>query len=143
MDPELLRDVPQDVLKELDAAYRLCLNGDLVSARARLLRTLTSAAQAATPFALLSAHQLLGHIAYAMDDMFEAYRHHRYVLHGSQVLNLTVGIASATHNLGLVAERKGNVQEARRQIAEALRLYEQIGRDSGANAARTNLARLS
>lgn len=142
MDPELLRGLPTHVLRDLCASYRLWKEGNPTDARAALERTLTPAARADTPVALLSAHQLLGHIAYEEGDLSKASQHHRYVLHGSRSLNLLVGVASAQHNLGLIAEREGRIAEARLQIGEALRLYLQIGCESGAAAARANLARL-
>lgn len=142
MDPELLRGLPEGVLNELCTGFALWNNGNHHEAAAKLERTLTPAARASTPVALLSVHHLLGNIAYEMGDLPKAYLHHYYVLRESRMLNLTLGVASATHSLGLIAEREGDVEEARRQVNEALRMYLQIGCESGAAAARANLARL-
>ncbi len=142
MDPELLQELPTELFEALNTGYELWCAGDPVAASMTLKRTLTPAASAAAPTALLGAHHLLGNIAYTMGDLGSASKHHRYVLHESRALNLTLGTASATHSLGLIAEREGHLEEARRQIAEALRLYEQIGCVSGAEAARANLKRL-
>lgn len=142
MDRELLRGLPAGVFHELCNGFDLWSGGDHMGAKAKLEGTLTPAASASTPVALLSVHQLLGNIAYEMGDLPKAYLHHYYVLRESRQLNLTLGVASATHSLGLIAEREGDLEEARRQIGEALRLYLQIGCAGGAEAARKNLDRL-
>jgi hypothetical protein len=142
MDPELLRGMPKELFEAICTGYERWCAGDPVAASATLKRTLTPAAGAATPTALLGAHHLLGNSAYTMGDLRSASQHHRCVLHESRALNLILGIASATHSLGLIAEREGDLGAARRQIREALRLYLQIRCESGVAAARMNLARL-
>jgi hypothetical protein len=90
----------------------------------------------------LSARQLLGHLAFEAGELEGAAAHHRAVLEGSAHLGLALGVASATHNLGLVAAARGDEAAARQLIAEAAARYEALGHAAGAEAARANLARL-
>ncbi len=91
---------------------------------------------------MLSTHQLLAHVAFDAGDLDNAQVHHQLVLERCRRLRLQLGIASAMHNLGLVAAARSNQPEARKLINEAIMRYEALGHESGATTARANLERL-
>lgn len=133
-DPLLAR-----ALAAAEGAWR---RGQLARARELLQFAVRRATLRADAAGALSAHQLLGHIAFQYGDLGGAESHHRMVLELSERHALPLGVASALHNLGLVAAARGEGASARDLVADALARYEALGHEGGAAAARTNLAHL-
>ena len=92
---------------------------------------------------MLSAGQLLGHVAYAAGDLEGACGYHLEVLERSRALGLALGEASALHNLGLVAAAQGEPTRAHQLITAAATRYAALGHTHGAADAHTNLERLA
>lgn len=129
--------------RALDAGAEAWRRGRLAAAWALLGQALVRAEARGDKAGLLSAHQLLGHVAYDAGDLDAAQAHHEMVLSQSQALGLPLGEASSLHNLGLISAAQGDEAHARRLISAAAARYRAIGHAAGAEAARANLARLA
>jgi hypothetical protein len=129
--------------RALDAGAEAWRRGRLAAAQALLGQALVRAEARGDAAGLLSAHQLLGHVAFESGDLDAAQTHHETVLGQSQALGLPLGEASSLHNLGLIAAAQGDATRARHLISAAAARYETISHAPGATAARANLARLA
>jgi tetratricopeptide (TPR) repeat protein len=89
---------------------------------------------------VLRALHVLGNIAFELGQYEPARAIHEEVLALCRANNILVGVASSLNNLGLVAQREQKYAESRAYLEESIRIYEELGDETSANAARTNLA---
>lgn len=129
--------------RALAAAEQAWRRGDLCDAQLLLGLALSRARWRNDPAGMLSASQLLGHVACAAGDLEGAYGHHLEVLAQSRALGLALGEASALHNLGLVAAAQGEPARAQQLITAAARRYTALGHAGGAAHAHANLEHLA
>jgi hypothetical protein len=129
--------------RALSAGEQALRRGALVRARVLLRLALARAEQRHDAAGALCAHQLLGHVAFQDGGLDLAAHHHQTVLERSERLGLPLGVASASHNLGLVAAAAGDHARGVRLIAGAIAQYEALGHGAGAAVARANLERLA
>lgn len=141
------RDLPHSgdplLQRALVAAEQAWRRGDLRDAQLLLELALRRARWRNDPAGMLSAGQLLGHVAYAAGDLEGACVYHLEVLGRSRALGLALGEASALHNLGLVAAAQGEPALAYELITAAATHYAALGHDQGTANAHANLERLA
>ena len=88
---------------------------------------------------VLRALHLLGNIAFELSQYATARRVHLEVLEMCRAANIMVGVASSLNNLALVAEKEEKFTESYAYLEESIRVYEELGDETGATAARANL----
>jgi tetratricopeptide (TPR) repeat protein len=89
---------------------------------------------------VLRALHVLGNIAFEQGQYSTARTFHEEVLENCRASHIMVGVASSLNNLGLVAERQAKYSESIAFLEESIRIYVEIGDESSAIAARSNLA---
>lgn len=142
LDIDTLRAMPIEVAAPLEAGYRLWQSGQLDAAYGQLQMALARAEAARSAAGLLGAHQLLGGLTHSRGDLAAAWVHHSYVLRRSRALGLRIGVASALHNLGLIAGQRGDPLVAGALLDAAAATYEELGQSGGAALVRANLAQI-
>jgi tetratricopeptide (TPR) repeat protein len=142
MDAQQLTAMAPEVIATLDRGVAHWRAGRLGEARAAFRAALERATQQGCVSGSLSARNLLGSLAYASGAVLEAEEHHQAVLAQCRQLGLRLGIASSLHNLGLVAALRGDPAVGVRLINRAITLYELLGQNDSAAAARANRAAL-
>jgi tetratricopeptide (TPR) repeat protein len=98
--------------------------------------------QAQHPPGVLRALHLLANIGFEQKNYPSARKIHKEVLAMCRAAGIRVGEASTLNNLGLLAEREGNFAEGCACLEDSVRIYEEIGDEPGAAAARANLERI-
>lgn len=134
-----LKSLPRQVAEQLEAGSRLWRAGALLEAQLKLEQALEDALALGNLPGQLSALHLLGNVAIDKGDLLAARTLHEAVLSMCRGHRMGVGIASSLHNLGLLAAREGQADEARRRIVAAINLYVQMGMPRAAHGARRNL----
>lgn len=134
--------MPAEIASRLESGLRLWQAGQVEAAKGRLRLALSLAELVGSAAGALSAHQLLGGLAHAEGRLGAAWEHHSYVLTRSRALGLQLGVASALHNLGLVAAQQSDLLVARSLLDAAATAYLALGRRESADLVRANLAHL-
>jgi hypothetical protein len=91
----------------------------------------------------LRALHVLGNIAFEQSQYTSARTLHEEVLAMCRAADIMIGVASSLNNLGLVAQQEEKYIESRNYFEESIRIYEKLGDETSANAARANLSSMS
>jgi hypothetical protein len=132
--------MPIEIAAPLEAGFRLWQSKQFEAAQAQLRVALARAEAARNIAGELGARQLLGDLAHDEGDLAAAWHHHSYVLELSRSLGLRLGMASALHNLGLIAAQENNLLVAHSLLGAAIATYESLGRPESVGLVRANLA---
>ena len=122
-----LNAVPVEIDRLLVSGYTAMQFGRLQLAGAQLSAALAAAERCDSNAALLSALQLLGHLALRRGAGRDAAELHRRALAVCLRLGYLHGAASALHNLGIVALFGADEASAQYMIAVAYQLYGAVG----------------